>query len=437
MWRHCRTSPFYALLAGIGDAERHKPAEATASPKPERALPPQGSPGSAAILTQIYSRSLDRINADLAKALEKTGGSIEVDKRGVLTGANFRAARAASLKVSVERELRKLQAQSGPIVRQAAEQAVTLGVRQGAEEVRRLGLSGPGVGFALGEFDRRAVELVAADMQSRLLGAAADHAQRAQSVFRAVSGGSLVGRDNDISGVVASAIVTGDFESAGREMRQLINQAYGGDAADSIRKIGRKQIEVGGWSGSIAAYADMLLLTRTREATVTARHGRLTQNGIGLVQITGRRSPNFCTRYLGMVFALAPEYQVVNGKTYPLLSSLEKKGPPFHPRCSKGTAAFIPELVSSARVAAAEEANKLYQQAVESNRTLASLTVSEQKAYGVVQQPSKKAVAKAAAARPRRVKNPGDDDLVQVQKATGFYAGDLSRSELIRPPSQT
>lgn len=342
-------------------------------------VPPQGSPSSAQILARLYSRSLDKINDDLARALKQTGGAIAADERGVLTGDNFRAARAASLKVSVERRLRELRASTAPLARKAAEESVQLGVRQGAEEVRRIGLRAPrgGVNFALGEFDERAVEIAARDMQARLDGAALDHATRAQRVFRAISGGPLFGRDNAVTEAIAGGIISGDYREVREQVRSLLNEATGGDAEDSYRKVGNRQIQVGGLTTNIRHYTEMLVITRTREATVASRHERLRTNGIGLVQITGRVSVNFCTRFLGMVFALDEASRVVDGRTYPLLSSLQRKGPPFHVQCSKGTAAFVPELVSPRRVQAFERANTSFEFALRNGTLYTDLTVRE------------------------------------------------------------
>lgn len=343
--------------------------------------PPSGAPSVAEQIARVYERGLRQINSDLAVALKQTGGAIAADDRGVLTGANFRASRAAALKIRVERRLAELRLATGSALRQSAESSVQLGARQGQAELRRVGLVAPGAKFDLGGFDARAVELAAADMAARLARAAGDHAQRVQDFFRGVSQGPAFGRDADVTGAVAQALITGDFDAARREVRGIIAEGAGLDPlSDSARKIAKTQIDVGGWTGSIREYTEMLVLTRTREATVTARHDRLRTNGVGLVQITGRRSVNFCTRFLGMVFALGPEYQSVDGKTYPLLSSLERKGPPFHPRCSKGTAAYIPSLVSPARAAAADTAEQGYKRALASGTLYTDLRVKERAA---------------------------------------------------------
>lgn len=64
--------------------------------------------------------------------------------------------------------------------------------------------------------------------------------------------------------------------------------------------------------------------------------------------IDGRISNNPCTAFLGKVFSLKPGHPV-----YPALSSIQGGGPPFHPNCTKGISAYIPELASSAQAKAA------------------------------------------------------------------------------------
>lgn|GEM_PF-5974793 len=93
-------------------------------------------------------------------------------------------------------------------------------------------------------------------------------------------------------------------------------------------------------------YASMVVRTKTRQATVHARHARLQELGIDLVSIVGLVSKNFCTAFLGQVFTL-------KGKSdkYPSIDELPGGGPPFgappfHPNCSKGTRPFIDELAT-------------------------------------------------------------------------------------------
>jgi hypothetical protein len=99
----------------------------------------------------------------------------------------------------------------------------------------------------------------------------------------------------------------------------------------------------------VGHYADMVARTKTRQATVTARHGRLEELGLDLVSIVGRVSQYFCTAFLGQVFSLSGK-----SEKYPAYSELPGGGPPFHPNCSKSTRPFVEELADERQMAAAE-----------------------------------------------------------------------------------
>lgn len=50
----------------------------------------------------------------------------------------------------------------------------------------------------------------------------------------------------------------------------------------------------------------------------------------------------------------------MDGVAYPALAGLPGGGPPFHPNCSKGTAAYVPELVSASRASLHARAMRVY-----------------------------------------------------------------------------
>jgi hypothetical protein len=107
----------------------------------------------------------------------------------------------------------------------------------------------------------------------------------------------------------------------------------------------------------VGYYAEMVARTKTREASVDARHERLSELGLDLVAIVGRISKNFCTAFLGQVFSLSG-----NSDKYPAYSSLPGGGPPFHPNCSKSTRPFVEELASDKQLDQADgldDADKL------------------------------------------------------------------------------
>lgn len=142
------------------------------------------------------------------------------------------------------------------------------------------------------------------------------------------------------------------------------------EVLQTYRQLGAQIIQVGRAEMSVRSYASLLVRTRTREATVAARHERLLVSGIGLVQITGRVSSNFCTAFIGLVLSLGDE-RVIDGVRYPAIASLPGGGPPFHPNCTKGTAAYIPDLVSAGRVRSQARALIEFDTRVRQDRLLA------------------------------------------------------------------
>lgn len=321
--------------------------------------PRQGAPVSVVDhLGLIYQRAADGVAADLARALR----DLAADPNS--RSAAFRAARAADLSRRIEARLAALGAASRRTLDPAFERAVAMGLRQGVDQANTLrGQSGPGIDGPLAQgvtdamLNDGAAALFARDTAARLDAAAMRIGSDARTVFRSISAGPLAGAENEarVNQALAAGLISGDPRAADRAVRDLFRDPTAPEA-ESYRRLGARQIEVGGWTGSVGAYAEMLVRTRTREATVSARHDMLAELDIDLVQITGRRSANFCTRYLGLVVS-------VSGRTpgYVALASLPGGGPPFHPNCSKGTAAYDDALVSSERAAAADIARQRYE----------------------------------------------------------------------------
>lgn len=347
--------------------------------------PPLGVPDQVtAQMVALYEAAADDINRLAGRAFAQLAETPD------LASARFRLARAAELERQIVERLRRLNVAIPGVISEATRASIESAIAFGEREMRELGLdpanAQPGVagsiGFALVDDD--AVRVIAEDtaaraidtMQASLVKGAADHGRRAASVFRSLSestanvGGSA---EREVNRAIARGLISGDPVIADRAVRDLFRDSpRSGEVPEGVRKLGNKLIEVGNATMTVRAYASTVVRTRTREATETARHRRLDASGISLVQITGRVSKNFCTAFIGLVCSLNGE-QTVDGVTYPALSSLPNGGAPFHPNCSKSTAAYVPELVSAGRVAMNERAAIEYRARVRTGRLLADV----------------------------------------------------------------
>lgn len=350
---------------------------AMSQPKQPGAPGVQGAPNLTAVTVGLFKGAADKINADTAKAYLALAQSPE------RSSPAFRIARGQVLRAQIDGHLKRLGAEAAPVMRSAVEASARRGVANAHQQLKAIGVESAargagldtrGAGFAL--VNAGAVETIARDSMASMLRAAGDHGLNAQAVFRSLSASTrLGGVENNaaLNQAIATGIISGDPRSTQKALRLML--AEPGEAAlaegdrKAYRRLGQRQIEVGGWTGSVADYAEIVALTRTREATVEARHETLLANDINLVQITGRNTANFCTRFVNLVCAL--DEAGTDGGTYPLLDSLPGGGPPFHPRCSKGTVAFLPDLASDARTSAGAKAATNYK------RDLAAGTLEE------------------------------------------------------------
>lgn len=313
----------------------------------------QGAPRNReVVLVALYEDAARTINRAAAKAIEEIG---------VKRNARFRLARAATLRAQIDKSIARLGVAGRAVVEPIARESYAMGLRQAVAQMREIGvadavrLTGSRAAVAFTAVDDEAVNAIARDTVARMQNALADHGSRAVTVLRSVNA-DLSSLEPAINKTIARGILTGHPREADRALRRVIGGAAGLDAATSIRKLGAAQIEVGAWTGRIRDYVDIVTRTRTREATIMARHERLMDNGLDLVQITGRVSVNFCTRYIGLVVSLGDARD-----GFPSIHELPSDGPPFHPRCSKGTALFHAELSSSSRHTDNERARRAFE----------------------------------------------------------------------------
>jgi hypothetical protein len=183
--------------------------------------------------------------------------------------------------------------------------------------------------------DQRTVQRFALDTVMDLHKAADSLGDRTVSVLRQTQQLGLA--ESDINKILAGGVIEGKPVETIRALREAMRAVHG------------ESVEINGRNFDVKYYAEMVARTKTRQATVQARHGRLEELGLDLVAIVGRVSDNFCTAFLGQVFSLS-------GKStkYPAYSSLPGGGPPFHPNCTKSTRPFVEELASSKQLDNAE-----------------------------------------------------------------------------------
>lgn len=297
-------------------------------------MPPEkfadGVPASAQkILVDMYQKAGREIQQMVVAPTGKT-----------FNARRFNRARAAALAKQINGILSTVR---GKTIRWSAkwsDHAYNKGLATAVQQLVKAGVSGSDIpvqgGFS--QVDRRAVAVIAADMAIDLETALTDHAKRARRFLRKAA--QRIVPDSEISRVVAQGAISGDVRATIRNMRGLLNVSE----IDDYRRAGQQIITVGKAHMTVATYAEMLVRTRTRQATVQARSERLVANGCDLVTIVGRMSANFCTEYLGRVFSITGS----DGR-YPALSELPGGGPPFHPNCSKSTAAYIERFATPAQ----------------------------------------------------------------------------------------
>jgi hypothetical protein len=304
-------------------------------------------------IAEIYDSAARDINARLAKAIE------DLARDPSSRGAAFRRSRESQLLAQLEARVRAANLQGVRVITPEVRSSVQLGLAQASSQMRAIGFDPrtPDTTLAASftNIDARVTDVIARDTIARLGAATESYAIDARSLFRTLSTDTVLGGagERDTNLAIARGLLSGDRGIAERALRERF-RAPG--SLDSYRKLGNRQITVGGWTGPLRTYTETVVRTRTREATVQSRHEQLAEVGIDLVQIVGRRSENFCTDFLGLVCTLGP-----GGRDgYPSLASLPSGGPPFHPNCSKGTVAYVEDLASAERRAGARRAAEAF-----------------------------------------------------------------------------
>ncbi len=290
------------------------------------------------------------VNVKLAEATRKLEGDPEA------RGPEFMRNRQAELASQLERIREKVTNQANPLILSANDSAYKAGLATSEKQLRAMGIKEAsdtvgGISFNL--VNERTIEAIARDTAARVNSATGTHIDNARKLFHSFSEGPLSGiaGETATNNILVRGIISGDPVQATRELRELIGENIGVEAGEGYRKVGNKIIEVGNAKMSIRHYATTVIRTRTREATTQAQMNRQLSVGLDLAQITGLRSENFCSDYLGMVVVLRGP-----GRDGYLEIAEIGGPPPFHPNCSKVLSAFHPDLVSAERVERAKSA---------------------------------------------------------------------------------
>jgi hypothetical protein len=284
----------------------------------------QPDPRAVSLMTQYFADASQRLRAIV---LNPPG-------RGQKS-QQFAQARAATQIRQVDSILEQLKNRTATWTGKETESAFTKGLKTAELQYAQLATRNPqlatqqSVRFSdFSVIDQRTVEIFARDTAATLYSSVDSMGQTAKRLLRQTS--QLALSESDINQILAGGVIEGQPQATIKALREQF-RAVADDG----------WIEINGRSYKADAYARMVALTRTREATVIARHERLESLGMDLVRIVGRVSDNFCTAYLGQVFSLSGRHP-----RYPAISELQSGGPPFHPNCSKSTAPYVEELAT-------------------------------------------------------------------------------------------
>lgn len=287
------------------------------------------------------SAELEKLYSDAMHRLQR----IVLNPEGMTESSReFRQARAAQISQQVDGLLLVLEASTTSWIREhlppiAAEaiqradrQAIAAGIRPTPDQQPLRG--------SFSVVDRRTVELFARDIAADTAKARSSMRDRANKILRQTAQIGLSSAQLDR--ILAGGVIEGTPQRTIRTLREKLRALHG----DQITIIDKNGDPI---NFKVGNYAQLVVRTKTREATVTARHQRLEELGLDLVMIIGRVSNNFCTAFLGQVFSLSGKHP-----KYPAFSTLPGGGPPFHPNCSKSTRPWVEELVGASERRKAE-----------------------------------------------------------------------------------
>lgn len=291
-------------------------------------LSPSGIPQTqVGVLLDLYSATHDRLRAIVENPKGRTLGSRE-----------FRQARAAQQISQIDTITAQLGLQArgwaGAVAPQAYRDGITRASTQAVQAgVRKSDVAAIPASFA--SIDRDAVNVLAKEIAADLHKAAGSMGDDAKRVLRTTAQNAI--SEADIDKILAGGIIEGTPVATQKALREALERVAG------------EEIEINGRTYKTKDYAELVAVTKTRQAMVKGQHNRLRRIGLDLVAIIGAFSSTFCTAFLGQVFSLSG-----SSSKYPSLASLPGGGPPFHPRCSKSTRPYLDSLATEKQQESAE-----------------------------------------------------------------------------------
>jgi hypothetical protein len=254
---------------------------------------------------------------------------------GTSSGQAFRQARSAMLLHQIDTLVAQMGHASSLWIGKNLPQVFRDGIARADAQAKAVGVKPKDspVQGSFGLIDKRTVEIFAKDIYNDLNNAGKSMGERAKAVLRKTAQRDLT--ESQIDRILAGGVITGQPVQTIHKLRDELTAINGG----TVRIIDKNGDPI---NYSAGYYASLVVRTKTREATVKARHSRLQDLGLDLVSIVGLVSKNFCTAFLGQVFSLSgksDKYPAIpSGDGYP--------APPFHPNCSKSTRPYVEALAS-------------------------------------------------------------------------------------------
>ncbi|MCC6424869.1 MAG: hypothetical protein IT447_15460 [Phycisphaerales bacterium] len=323
-------------------------------------------PDLAAIFARLQPAERQKLLA-LYQRAQKELAQMALHPTGATTAsAQWRANAARQKLQQIDRIVQVLQGRAAAYAARAIPAAAGAGRAMAADQIRRLNRHttlvlhgrGPAPGGPAGldanfnVINHDAIRVVAQKMAGDLHQAAASMGESARRILRATSQANL--SEADIDQVIAGRLISGDRTLAGRQLRDQLVRAHNGRLVQVVDRNGDTR------HYDARVYAEMVVRTQTAQAITNGNLLQYQREGVELVVIDGRQSNNPCSEFLGKVYSIKGD-----SKDYPPLDSLPGGGPPFHPNCSKGIAAYVPNLATPAQRQAARpepETAKIAQQ---------------------------------------------------------------------------
>lgn len=239
--------------------------------------------------------------------------------------------RRASLLRQIDEILAELTDQTTLLSGELVQEGYRDGSAVAADRIRELFDLGDDLDVSFGRVDQDAVAALA----SRLFNDLGDATQLARRrVAGLVQDTQLASLANEaIRDEVAAAIARGATRvDLTRRLEPLVRDGVIPEniASQAGAVLGGLQIQVGGWTGPLSSYAELVARTMQREAATIGAVNRMTANGLDIMEVTTTRgTDDSCRVYEGLLIS-------ISGQTegFPTLAQLPRGGTPFHPRCT-------------------------------------------------------------------------------------------------------